>query len=90
MGQPGCTVQGTKSEEDEQLLIKDTTDTIKKHEGKAPSGWLGSGLSESYVGPKVLAAALLSASDAHLGTSWKLTWMLDSSGLLMGRSLRIC
>ncbi|KAK9812153.1 hypothetical protein WJX73_000644 [Symbiochloris irregularis] len=49
--------QGTKSESDEMALIKEVTATIKQHEGKAPLGWLGAGLSESMVTPDLLAEA---------------------------------
>ena len=42
---------------DEARLINDATDVIARHEGTAPGGWMGPGLSESAVTPDLLQEA---------------------------------
>ncbi len=42
-------VQGVLPEAEERAIIKESTATVAKHEGQAPKGWLGAGLSESAV-----------------------------------------
>jgi peptidoglycan/xylan/chitin deacetylase (PgdA/CDA1 family) len=49
--------QGEMSEADERTLIEDSTLAVKKHEGKAPAGWLSPWISESHRTPDLLKAA---------------------------------
>lgn len=44
-------------EADERAVVKQTIDTIREKTGKAPRGWLGPGLAESFETPDVLAEA---------------------------------
>ena len=44
-------------EPDEARLIREVTDTITEHEGRAPGGWMGPGLSETGVTPDLLQEA---------------------------------
>lgn len=44
-------------EPDEARLIREVTDTITQHEGRAPGGWMGPGLSETKVTPDLLHEA---------------------------------
>jgi hypothetical protein len=44
-------------EEDERRLIDDVTDIIRKHMGKAPTGWMGPAASESATTPDMLKEA---------------------------------
>ena len=46
--------QGVLSEDDERQLIVETTEAIRRHEGKAPTGWLGPWISQSRVTPDLL------------------------------------
>jgi hypothetical protein len=43
------------SEEDERKVIRETIQTITKTVGKAPEGWLGPALAETFVTPDLLA-----------------------------------
>jgi peptidoglycan/xylan/chitin deacetylase (PgdA/CDA1 family) len=43
------------SEEDERKVIRETVQTITKTVGKAPQGWLGPALAETFVTPDLLA-----------------------------------
>lgn len=42
-------------EDDERDVIRRTIDTIKKHTGSAPRGWMGPGLAETFDTPDILA-----------------------------------
>jgi allantoinase len=42
---------------DEQRLIGDVTETIRKHQGQAPLGWMGPAASESSVTPDLIKEA---------------------------------
>ena len=44
-------------EADEARLIQEVTQTIASHEGRAPAGWMGPGLSETRVTPDLLQEA---------------------------------
>jgi len=44
-------------EADERRMIEEVTATIAKHDGAAPHGWMGPGLSESRVTPDLLKEA---------------------------------
>jgi peptidoglycan/xylan/chitin deacetylase (PgdA/CDA1 family) len=47
--------QSTLDEAAEAELIRETTDAIARHEGKAPAGWLGPWIAESAATPDLLA-----------------------------------
>ncbi len=49
--------QGTLGENDERLLIEETTAAIEKHSGQRPRGWLGPWISQSHVTPDLLQEA---------------------------------
>lgn len=49
--------QGEMSEADEEAFIRQVTDTITRHEGKAPTGWMSPWLSNSKVTPDLLQEA---------------------------------
>ncbi len=49
--QAGC------SEHEERLLIGETTETIRRHEGQTPGGWMGPWISESAHTPDLLKEA---------------------------------
>lgn len=49
--------QGTLWEEDEARLIGEVTDTIERHEGRRPRGWMGPMMSESTATPELLKRA---------------------------------
>ena len=46
--------QGILPEAEERQLISETTEAIKQHEGKPPTGWLGPWISQSRVTPDLL------------------------------------
>jgi hypothetical protein len=60
--------QGTLPEDDERKLIVETTETIEKHEGKKPLGWLGPWISQSATTPDLLQEA---------GYTYLLDWCND-------------
>lgn len=43
------------SEEEERKVIRETVQTITKAVGKAPEGWLGPALAETFITPEILA-----------------------------------
>lgn len=53
---------------DEKRLIADATETITKHEGRPPKGWLSPGASETSVTPDLLKEA---------GYKYSLNWPCD-------------
>src|SRR5688572_2657331 len=55
-------------ETDEARLIREATETITRHEGRQPEGWLGPGLAESVVTPDLLKEA---------GYSYLMDWPCD-------------
>ena len=61
-------------EEDERRLIADATETIERHEGHKPKGWLGPGVSETNVTPDLLKEA---------GYSYVLDWPCDDQPIWM-------
>jgi peptidoglycan/xylan/chitin deacetylase (PgdA/CDA1 family) len=68
-------------EADEAWLIKEATDTITEREGKAPKGWLGPWLAETYVTPDLLK---------ETGYTYLLDWACDDQPIWMNtRSGRI-
>jgi peptidoglycan/xylan/chitin deacetylase (PgdA/CDA1 family) len=46
--------QSVFSEAEERALIRETTETIARHEGKRPRGWLGPWIAESVATPDLL------------------------------------
>lgn len=76
--------QGTLPEDDERKLIAETTETIARHAGTKPSGWLGPWISQSHVTPDLLQEA---------GYSYLLDWCHDDQPTWMktrgGRILAI-
>jgi allantoinase len=62
------------SEDDERRLIMDATETIERHEGKRPSGWLGPWIAESMVTLDLLKEA---------GYRYMLDWPCDDQPIWM-------
>ena len=60
--------QGDLDEAAERALIAEATQTLTRHEGRAPQGWLGPWISETAVTPDLLKEA---------GYSYVLDWPLD-------------
>jgi hypothetical protein len=60
--------QGELSEADEATLIREATEAIDRHEGRAPTGWLAPWISESTVTPDLLHEA---------GYRYLLDWCAD-------------
>lgn len=60
--------QGDLPEADERNLIQEVTETIARHEGKPPQGWLGPWISQSPITPDLLQEA---------GYSYLLDWCHD-------------
>jgi allantoinase len=67
-GRTNSEAQGLLDEAGEAALIAEATEVIARHEGRAPSGWLGPWLSESAVTPDLLAEA---------GYAYVLDWCMD-------------
>jgi|SRR5215213_7422275 len=62
---------------DEERLIADATDTIRKHQGAAPKGWLGAGSVETNATLDLLASA---------GYRYVLDWPCDDQPIWMKTS----
>jgi hypothetical protein len=60
--------QGPMAEADEAALIRDVTQTIARHEGNPPQGWLGPWISQSWTTPDLLKES---------GYSYLLDWSCD-------------
>ncbi len=56
-GRTNAERQGQMSEQEECRMIADATETIERHTGTRPSGWLGPWVSESAVTPDLLHEA---------------------------------
>jgi allantoinase len=54
--------------EEERALLRDVVDTIEKATGQRPRGWLGTGLTETFKTPELLA---------ERGLSYLLDWTND-------------
>lgn len=67
-GRTNAERQGQFDETTEQRLIADVTDTIRRHEGRAPTGWMGPWVSESTHTPDLLHEA---------GYRYVLDWCAD-------------
>ncbi len=73
-GRTNAERQGGLSEPDEAILIRQATDTVARHEGSAPAGWLGPWISESLVTPDLLHEA---------GYRYLLDWCMDDQPVWM-------
>ncbi|MEM7063561.1 MAG: polysaccharide deacetylase family protein [Cyanobacteria bacterium P01_B01_bin.77] len=60
--------QSVLSEAAETALIRETTDIITQHEGKAPRGWLGPWIAQSHLTPDLLQ---------EMGYTYLLDWCSD-------------
>ena len=66
--------QDTLWEEDEARLIRECTETIAKHAGKPPQGWLGPWLAQGRVTPDLLQEA---------GYTYMMDWPADDQPFWM-------
>jgi allantoinase len=66
--------QNGMTEEAERVLIKETTDAVLRHEGKAPQGWMSPGAHPSANTEDLLAQA---------GYSYTLDWPMDDQPVWM-------
>jgi peptidoglycan/xylan/chitin deacetylase (PgdA/CDA1 family) len=74
-GRTNAERQGQMSEEEERQLIADATDTIERHTGTRPAGWLGPWVSESAVTPDLLQEA---------GYRYVMDWGADDQPIWLG------
>lgn len=56
-GRTNAERQSTLAEDEEAALIRETTATVLRHEGKQPQGWLGPWIAQSRVTPDLLQEA---------------------------------
>lgn len=73
-GRSNAERQGVLAEEDEAGLIAEATETLTRHEGRAPKGWLGPWISQSRVTPDLLQEA---------GYDYLLDWCHDDQPVWM-------
>lgn len=73
-GRTNAERQGVLPEAEEAALIAEATQTIARHEGAAPKGWLGPWISQSRVTPDLLAEA---------GYTYHLDWCHDDQPITM-------
>ncbi|MCY3751395.1 MAG: polysaccharide deacetylase family protein [Gammaproteobacteria bacterium] len=73
-GRTNSEEQAEYSEYDERLLIGETTETLRRHEGQAPGGWMGPWISESVHTPDLLKEA---------GYRYLLDWCADDQPFWM-------
>jgi peptidoglycan/xylan/chitin deacetylase (PgdA/CDA1 family) len=66
--------QGDLDEAGEAALIREATETIARHEGKPPGGWMGPWISETRVTPDLLKEA---------GYSYLMDWPCDDQPFWM-------
>jgi len=66
--------QGGLTEQEERLLIEETTASVEKHSGKRPRGWLGPWISQSPLTPDLLQEA---------GYRYLLDWCHDDQPVWM-------
>jgi len=59
---------------DEERIIREVTDTIREHEGRAPQGWMGAGAYETSNTPDVLKT---------LGYRYVMDWPMDDQPVWM-------
>ena len=73
-GRTNSEEQADCSEYEERLLIGETTETLRRHEGQAPGGWMGPWISESEHTPDLLKEA---------GYRYLLDWCADDQPFWM-------
>jgi allantoinase len=73
-GRTNAEKQGGLDEAAERALLKDCRDMIERHEGKAPLGWLGPWISETWVTPDLAEEA---------GYQYLLDWAFDDQPVWM-------
>ncbi len=73
-GRTNAERQAGLTEETESRLIRDATETIARHEGTAPAGWLGPWISETGATPDLLREA---------GYRYLLDWCADDQPIWM-------
>jgi allantoinase len=73
-GRTNAERQGDLWEPDERRLIEEVTETIAKHEGQKPKGWMGPAASESHVTPDLLKEA---------GYKYLLDWPADDQPFVL-------
>ena len=73
-GRTNSEEQARCSEYEERLLIGETTETLRQHEGQAPGGWMGPWISESVRTPDLLKEA---------GYRYLLDWCADDQPFWM-------
>ncbi|MDB5795661.1 MAG: polysaccharide deacetylase [Noviherbaspirillum sp.] len=73
-GRTNAERQSSMWEADEARLIKEVTETLTRHESKAPKGWLGPWLAETYATPDLLKEA---------GYTYLLDWSCDDQPIWM-------
>ena len=73
-GRTNSEEQAKCSEYEERLLIGETTETLRRHEGQAPGGWMGPWISESAHTPDLLREA---------GYRYLLDWCADDQPFWM-------
>ena len=73
-GRTNSEEQAACSEDEERLLIGETTETFRRHEGQAPAGWMGPWISESVHTPDLLKEA---------GYRYLLDWCADDQPFWM-------
>jgi peptidoglycan/xylan/chitin deacetylase (PgdA/CDA1 family) len=66
-------------EQDQREVISQSIDTIRKFTGKAPRGWLGPGLAETWDTPDLLAEA---------GIEYLCDWVADEQPFTMNTASR--
>jgi peptidoglycan/xylan/chitin deacetylase (PgdA/CDA1 family) len=67
-GRTNSETQGGLGEDAERALIREATETIARHEGRRPAGWLGPWIAETPVTPELLK---------ETGYSYVLDWCAD-------------
>ncbi|MYH69056.1 MAG: polysaccharide deacetylase family protein [Gammaproteobacteria bacterium] len=73
-GRTNSEEQAGYSEYEERLLIGETTETLRRHEGQPPGGWMGPWISESVHTPDLLKEA---------GYRYLLDWCADDQPFWM-------
>ncbi|MEZ5932034.1 MAG: polysaccharide deacetylase family protein, partial [Alphaproteobacteria bacterium] len=73
-GRSNAERQGTLDEAEERALIQEATETLTRHEGLPPKGWLGPWISESACTPDLLQEA---------GYDYLLDWCHDDQPIWM-------
>jgi allantoinase len=75
----GYTQRNMQAVEDEQEDIRKTTEAIRRFSGRAPRGWLGPGLTETWDTPDILA---------EQGYDYVCDWVLDDQPVWLNTRTR--